>query len=1019
MDPAVLSTKLASGLVAPLVRRLLVRDGPGAGLVDRPVRISALVSFRGEKRQLTEKDVRRLAERLVAQALESPGEAPCAQDEATALADALTRRLLALGHLDMDDVQAVRLGPGELARQLHRLSPTPDHLSADATCFLDSLTEWSCVHVLHFFTQRSTFVARTLVEQSRGQAELAARLEELMTRTPRTGSRDTAFERRYLAHMAEKHNHITIYGIDLRDSPDRWPLEVAYLSLEATADEGWAAGTYGEPPRHPATVQLPAENALLDHERVLLRGDAGSGKTTLVQWLAVTAARQSPPVRIPFVLPLRTVTRAATLPSPDQFLTAVSCPFSAPAGWAERVLTDGRGLVMVDGIDEVPEQERARTRQWLFDLAHAFPDNQWLVTSRPTAIRSDWLSELGFHELTLTPMTRADVTRFVHRWHRAAAAEEYEAPLLAALRTKQDLAGLATNPLLCALICALHRERRGFLPQGRKELYDAALSMLLARRDRERGMGTPDAVDLPEQAKYELLQRIAYALILSGRTEMDQDAARGIVERALPSIATASGQGEADKIFRHLLLRSGLLRRPAPDVVDFIHRTFQDYLGARAAVEEGHIDVLVSHADDSQWEDVIRMATAHARPNERADLLRKLLAEDTPRRNLLALACLEHAIALDPAVRAEVDARTKHLIPPNSREEAEALAKVGPFVLELLPRTAEGLTDAGALGVTRTASTLGTDGALDVLKGFRNHSDLRVRSRLVGAWGQFDPEEYVTEVLAHLDTTELFITVRDPRQLAALAGMGRTPWLRFNGIHDTARIVEAVSRNAATHVVLYGNPQLRDLGPFADLPLLTYLALEDCEQATDLTPLATSALTELHLSGRHHWDGLTGLHRLSGLRQLGISGETGWGVDLHSLLPLQAPLEGLFLSRGAVRSRGLRGVGRWPGLRALSLGPDAGTLRQGDWGDVADLAALAQLYLHRSMLQAVHHAPPLPQVEVLRLGQLRWEDELAHLPVWFPGVRELSITPAPGTSLVLDDYVELFPDARVSVETPD
>ncbi|MBK3523802.1 ATP-binding protein, partial [Streptomyces sp. MBT70] len=227
MEPVVLGGKLVSGLIGPLVRKLFVQDGPGAGLVDRPVRLSALVSFRGEKRTLGEKEVHRLAERIVTQAVESPGEPPFPADERTAVADALARRLLALGDLEMDDVQAVRLGSAELARLLPRHAPPPDGLSADAHAFLDSATEWACLHILEFFTRRSTFVARTLVEQSRAQAELIAKVDELIARTPRPDARDAAFERRYLPYLADRHDHITIYGIDLRDSPDRWPLEVA------------------------------------------------------------------------------------------------------------------------------------------------------------------------------------------------------------------------------------------------------------------------------------------------------------------------------------------------------------------------------------------------------------------------------------------------------------------------------------------------------------------------------------------------------------------------------------------------------------------------------------------------------------------------------------------------------------------------------------------------------------------------------------------------------------------------
>lgn len=86
MEPTVLGGKLASAAIGPLVRKLIVRDAPGAGLVDRPVRLSALVTFRGEKRTLGEKDVHRLAERIVDRAVESPGEAPFPADERSAVA---------------------------------------------------------------------------------------------------------------------------------------------------------------------------------------------------------------------------------------------------------------------------------------------------------------------------------------------------------------------------------------------------------------------------------------------------------------------------------------------------------------------------------------------------------------------------------------------------------------------------------------------------------------------------------------------------------------------------------------------------------------------------------------------------------------------------------------------------------------------------------------------------------------------------------------------------------------------
>ncbi|CAL9544576.1 NACHT domain-containing protein [Streptomyces sp. enrichment culture] len=984
MEPAVLGGKLASALVAPLVKKLFATGGPGAGLVDRPVRLTRLVSFRGEQRTLGEKEVRGLAGRLVADSLDSPGEPPFPHDEETAVADALAARLLALGDLDMDDVQAVRLGHAELAGQLRCGAPAATTgLSSDARYFLDSATEWACLHILEFFTRRSTFVARTLVAQTRGQAELIAKVDELITRVPRPDARDTDFERRYLRYVAEQHNRITIYGIDLRDSPDRWPLEVAYLSLEATAEDDRTAlpGMRAEPER---TVRLPAEDALLTHDRVLLRGDAGSGKTTLVQWLAVTTSRDGD--RIPYVLPLRTLVRADALPAPAAFLTAVGCPLTPPEGWAERVLGAGRGLVLVDGLDEIPAADRHRARDWLLALARAFPGNRWLLTSRPTAVRPDWLAAEGFRELSLTPMRRADVTTFVRRWHAAARAPEYEADLLDALRTKRDLARLATNPLMCGLICALHRERRGYLPTGRKELYDAALTMLLARRDRERGMA---AVELGEEAQLELLQRLAYALVLSGRTEMGAGTAEGIVERALPSVASAAGQVDAATVLRALVLRSGLLRQPAEGVLDFVHRTFQDYLGARYAVEEGHLDVIAGHAGDTQWEDVIRMAVAHARPGERATLLRALLTEDTPRLTLLALACLEHATALDPAVRAEVEARAGALIPPGSTEDAKALAEAGPLVLELLPGP-KWLTDAEAHGVTVTASLLAEhepDGALAVLRRFRAHADLDVRRQLVGTWERFDAREYAVEVLDHLDRGGLYLTCHTSEQRAAVSRM--RPWsdLEFNGPHSAADILGCTAEpGAVEQLKILSNSALDRLDELSAFTALRSLYIGFCPRPLDLgvLPKTIERLTAGHCAE------LTGLRDMGSLQNVYLSQQPLPGTRLTDALPQAAPLAILRLGPGTTGTTGLRGLSTWSTLKLLDVEVTA-SLDAADWVEIARLPGLARL----------------------GLTGFRGDEPFFSQPPALPNVGNVLLHAAPDAHVDLDRLASLFTDINV------
>ncbi|MFD6984368.1 NACHT domain-containing protein, partial [Streptomyces sp. NPDC059956] len=793
MEPTAIGLKLATAVIGPLVRKFFVADAPGAGLVDKPVRLSGYVSFKGEKRTLTEADVRTLAAALVDQAL-STGERRIPADEREAVTDALATTLHALGDLTITDVDAVRLGPDAFARELRRAADRPErHLSADATHFYEALLAVASLHILEFFTQRKTFTAHALVRQTRAMDELTSKTDELIRRTPLPDAADVAFETAYLPYVAKKHSKLTIYGIDLSNSPTRWPLDVAYLSLEAeplgrtgiswdayeTADDFLAVQRTLE--------SRPADQALARAPRVLLRGEAGSGKTTLVQWLAVTAAQQDRPDRpeylrdrIPFVLPLRTLTRhGERLPAPKDFLAAIGCPLagSQPAGWEHRVLSAGRGLVLVDGIDEIPEPERERTRLWLRDLIDTYDgDNRWLVTSRPSAVGQDWLTEEGFRELALSSMGRADTATFIKRWHAAArdgseSADEldaYEAQLLTAVRTKDDLGLLATNPLMCGLICALHRDRRGYLPYGRKDLYEAALSMLISRRDRERDMKVPD---LREEPQLELLQRLAYWLTKNGRTEMDRSQAEDIIGRALPAVPEAAALGDPSAVFEHFLQRSGLLREPAPGTVDFIHRTFQDFLGARAAVEEGDFGLLAAHAADDQWEDVIRMAVALARPRERVTLFEGLLSLGDRTRDrrvhLLAAACLEHATTLEPAVREAVEERITVLITPRDTFDARALGTLGPLVLDLLPGP-DGLDESDCYYSVIAASKVASDAAIPFLARYSGHPSLRVRSQLMWTWSRFENPLYADEVIAHLDPDDLDYSITSDAQLLHL-----------------------------------------------------------------------------------------------------------------------------------------------------------------------------------------------------------------------------------------------------------
>ncbi|WP_229697458.1 NACHT domain-containing protein [Streptomyces lasiicapitis] len=1063
MDPAALGIRIASGVVTPLIKKLFARPGPGAGLVDKPVRIDGLVSFRGERRELAEQDVRGLVAELARQALRT-GERHLPEDEVEAVVHALTRTLLALGTLTLTDVEAVSLGHEELARRLRRAGERPERdLSADATYFYERLLHTACLHILNFFTQRSTFVPRTLVEQSRRQAELIAKVDELIARDPLRGAVDAAFERRYLAYLAKKHGKLTIFGIDLADSPGKWPLDAAYLSLRATGREQHLGDIRLGDEWRPVfeadldTAARPADEALAAHDRVLLRGEAGSGKTTLVQWLAVSAARQVLDERddrmaylydrVPYVLPLRTLTRhGERLPAPKDFLPAVGSPLAGtqPDGWESRILTAGRALVLVDGIDEVPDTERARTRAWLTDLMEAYPGNRWLVTSRPSAVREDWLADEEFTELTLAPMRGADVAAFIGRWHTAAATgapddeaaalASYETQLLEAVGTKPDLGRLATNPLMCGLICALHRDRRGFLPLGRKDLYTAALSMLLIRRDRERHMDVPE---LREEPQLQLLQRLAYWLIRNGRTEMDRSRARTIIADALPAVPELASLGDADAVYAHFLHRSGLLREPGPGTVEFVHRTFQDFLGARAAVDEGDFGVLAGHAADDQWEDVIRMAVAQARPRERAELLGGLLAYGDAHRDesarkrahLLAAACLEHAAELAPAVRGEVERRTAELIPPRSAEEARELGAVGPMVLGLLPGPEELGRLEGLDGLRRPDSpgrleglerlersdgpgrpdgSGGPDGSGERDGSGRHEGSGRPEGsrrqegsgrpegsrRPDGSGRSGEPDEEVARLVAvaatHVrsDAAIPFLARYTAHPSLAVRSQLMWGWQRFDCRRYAEQVISRLD-DGVTHFTLRTEEQIAELDRLglrpkhldirADLaPETVSRLLTDCAPETLMLWTPPARLTP---------EALAALRGLKALRVFDV--EEPWSLGMF---PAEAPLKTLGVLGPRRYVADLDAMDRWPELEWVVYDRDDGPGSDAEWHVLARLPRLDKLYLSADSLWDAPEDLSLPHVTQVHLDHTgAWHEVPARLAKVFPALALLYV----------------------------
>ncbi|MGW5802818.1 NACHT domain-containing protein [Streptomyces bacillaris] len=910
--------RLATTVLGAATKTLLT-PRPGAGLVPDPVRPLP----RPPKPD-------RLAKVLAGRLSEAYADLP-EHERLAALAS--VQDTFAAGALDTDRLFALELAPERLHAELS--APAPG-LSARTLDLYEDLLGRCCAHLVEQLTAHPSFAARAAVEQVRAAGRTRELVEEVRDRVgPRPDAADLDFEQRYAEFMAAANSRVELFGLTLGRSAGGWPLETAYIGLEVSGEYGTADWLGLD---HPVRTTVRIEQALGERDRLLLRGPAGSGKSTLVQWLALNAARQSFGDEltgwnrcVPFVLRLRAFTALDSLPSPADFLRAAGVPLhgSAPAGWADRLMHQGRALVLVDGVDEVPDRLRKRTERWLKDLIVAYPRAKYVVTTRPSAVPETWLSASGFEPHTLLAMRQEDVRAFIGHWHRAARSEcgseeeraeldRYENALRRAVGTRRDLGRIATNPLMCALLCALNRDRRMQLPRARKELYDAALDMLLVRRDTEREIVGVEGVDLTREEQTALLQRLAYWLIRNGLVEARQEEAVGLLTDWLRSMSQV--RGALDQVFTHLLNRSGLLREPAPGSVGFVHRTFQDYLGAKAAVEARDFGVLVRHAHEDQWDDVVQMAVGHARPDERAVLLRGLLkrADAEPEHGhrlvLLAAGSLAHAPELDPGVWEEVEERTAGLLPPVDVESVEELAKVGDLAVELLASMVEELAEREAAAVVQTATAVGSDVAYELVKQFREDDRGLVASAVSSAWKGFDTDLYAREVLAARAWENSHLAVTTDAQLSALRHL---PLLR--NVHVTGNrpdLTAVTERPDVEQVFVYRNDHLSDVAPLAAMPRLREIGLSLCPQVRDIEPLVRPGVEWLSLAELHPALDPSPLARMRDLRYLALCHP--FMMESVGELPVCEQVTGLELL-WQTRYMNLEGLEQWTDLRELTL----------------------------------------------------------------------------------------------------
>jgi len=359
---------------------------------------------------------------------------------------------------------------------------------------------------------------------------------------------------------------------------DNWVSDWKYISL---------SNRY----RPPETYDFNKLQWLLRmHQRLLVVGDSGSGKSTYLRHVALTQAERlithgfrRHASRTPVLVELwRLGNERPILDVLVMSVTQSNSDVTRDAVVA--MLERGYLLVLLDGLDEVPANQRTEFLAQVLALTEKYPRCHYILTSRPFPIPPK-----GFHQFTIAPLRDEDIAVAVDAVERAAGNDsdhEFRSKLSGMSLSAYVRSGLrpamrqlCRRPLTLALVVSVLL-RGNELPATLFLAYERFVTWLLGWED-ERGR-LPSAVGATEA-----LQESAYELTGRGTVAMPsadwaKASGRAIEELRARGVATNI---VAEEIIRSML-STGIIRRVEGDI-SFAHKSFQEYFTARRIVQAG------------------------------------------------------------------------------------------------------------------------------------------------------------------------------------------------------------------------------------------------------------------------------------------------------------------------------------------------------------------------------------------------------------------------------------------------
>jgi len=483
-------------------------------------------------------------------------------------------------------------------------------------------------------------------------AENATRWEKIGGKIQETLELDRCFKN-YLKSAVKEHRYLPTQGFETNL---RIPIELerVYICMKAyihTRDYDFTLEgrkKMEEKIREDGLSSLDIKAAFKAATRhnlknMVILGDPGSGKTTLLKHIFVSLADGKgegvlglEDTLIPFFAPLRELKD----PNKEDFIHFIKrvCKFEEyeiSDNAFRSLLNEGRGVVLLDGLDEVANEDiRIKTCKWIDKARQRFALSRFMITSRYAGYLGRSRLEGGVLELSIQHFTSDEVKEFLIKWFEsveiALHPEDNEAKrrkkgrdaaleLVDRIRKSQHIQKLAINPLLLQIIALVHRDR-GTLPQRRVELYEECTNVLLERWDMAKGI---DILVTAREAR-QILQPLALWLHeVDERRSAPLEAIKEVIKEPLEEVGKANIDPE--KLLLNIRDRSGIFMGYSETEYGFTHLSFQEYLTAEQVRNKRLIGALLSNYGNRWWKEVILLCLGLNNPSIIMEFMEQLI----------------------------------------------------------------------------------------------------------------------------------------------------------------------------------------------------------------------------------------------------------------------------------------------------------------------------------------------------------------------------------------------------------